>query len=832
MCTLDVNALQEFNVHNTQETTKFHLYTSLLTACQSVGPLPFCLLPPSNRLSSMCSSTLQSYFQAILNDNTDPLTLDDMPIVWDSVAETSNLAWIDVPVSQQELKHHEYIGLKPVPHFVNMATNETTLLGVHGGTLYTTNRNGFVDHYQHIKGANDAYQHVGINHIGDGFVMYSDALYVLSHQQTFTPLHCGSNAKFVFSQLVQRNSQSLLVSVCERKEMCTLVVYEFETRKTQDIHMELKGNQTCMWTVVDITHDRVLVAIYDNNNSMMSILNFPLQQQGLSKLVESHWTNIPFTKSVEGYWQSVLRQSDSFLYVTTLNQSQQKMYGFKLDLSYLNTVEIIEYPWVVFSIVDCASTFYVLTQQELLVVTEMMIEAIVDIQPQKDNDVLNYVNQYMLNHQEVNGIALDNTSTLCVSGTQLWCMTSKGRLYHCPISTKLNFTSEFDLYEADNAIVSDFGDFSTQTTPSMTWFFGYNVYVNVRAGDVLMSPHQYFRLLISPVVSSPTTLPHVTTQLQRANFRVLAQSGLLQLYDNSQTQIVSSTTGDILWQRNTNDTWGSNTRFSPHANTSFDENTKLVSPNGCYILFTPPNSGPRVVMNVFNNNAFTQFVQQSPERLAQALQKQSDFCWSELRSETALIVTDDAFTDRRCMCITGPRLLQSLYPQLNSDLDSALAQNSNFARINQNFPCLSKTCQEVLIYPESTNVYASVQAQCQNAPLTLCSSVLTKVDTQTQLNIREGFIFQQCNGALPLQCDQDTNCPIGSVCVFGKCVKNCANDTDCAPSSKCENGICVKPQDPKQPVSMESVMLIAVAIAFLIVMVVFLAIWFRRRTNK
>lgn len=853
MCTVDVDALRSFNVHNTQEAKNFTLDTPFLTSCQQQGALPFCLLPPTNRLASMCSSTLSSYFDTLLTTNK-PLTLDDMPIIWDSIAETSDRPWIDLLASTTDVPP-----FTPIPPLVSMCASQDAgmLLGVHGGVCYKTNAStGFMELFPHINGLDNMFQNVGLNTTGSfGFVMYYNTFYVWNHQKFHTITHPDSH--YVFAKIINDNLLVIVRHQHMTNECIVSLIYNTNQKKEDEnvVKYALQDGDQCMWCVFDTKALCVYIAF--DRGSTCDIVRFSLQNNQFLKLCDQIPNIYGRCKDiVHAHWESVCRYDETTnnrLHITTVNQHEKRMYFIQLDS---NKASVARAPWYAMHIFENSGPkhefFFLMEKADvndvvMCVVDNSHIETMTDVA--NESKETHVTPHYLISlYEGTLNVNLPLCTAFCQTpdGTCTWCfvcdrLSSNGpaELFFCDDgSLKTYQKTPYQLYVNANVLVSDAGPpIGVPAQPTVTWFFGSQLYEVVAIGDVLYSPHQYYRLLVSANVSKTQkhAFPNLVYTYQRANIRVLAQSGVLQLFDNSQTRIVASSGSNVvLWTRNTNDTWGSSDNFSPHTDSTprFTNETKLISPNGNYIFYTPtniPGAGPRVVLNIFNSAAFAEYAKQSPERFAQALQMQSDFCWAQLRMPTgATVTTDLEFLDKRCYCVGGPRLLHAIYPtELDPDNNTQTnrPQNSNFALINQNFPCLSKYCQEVLTQPEPSNVYANVQNQCQNAPLTVCSSVITKKTPGTLFDIQQGFIIQECASSLPLMCGEDVLCPLGSNCVDGKCLLDCSSNADCALGSACMNGVCVgTSQQPTSAPIYDWVVAIVLAVAFLIVLILFIVI--------
>ena len=789
MCTSIVNALQDFDVNGTKQTSTFQLhYPDLLVACRDTGPLPFCLIPPASRLQSMCSSTLETYFDSLLQ-NRDGITLEDLPIVWDSLRESTQSSWIDVGTGQY-VDQETYYGLQPCPTFNSLAASGASkvLMGIANGQCFMSNAaTGFMEVQATATGANDTYQRVGISQSGNrGYVLFRNALYFWQggNFQNVSQL----NMEYYWASLQELSNVVQIVVVGRDVANGLCVCFYFESTNDSNVFLQtsraqfvVNVSESIAWCCLS-TNFGVLVAVGAITQS-----NYQIRSMALPSVV---WTNVPWAEDSVlplGAWDSMCRESNTQVWITTNNKQQNRAQIVQLSKQIMIGGAAMFVPGSVQSVnasIDnkffafiADSTMYVCHPGDL-VATPISIIGIPYLQWQA-------------------------SLSFAADTKKLWYMSTNdtgSQLFSNHIESKMEFktqfVSDFDLKLNVDMHVSDFGSPILPTQPKTTWFFGLRIVSHAQAGFDYYSPHEYFRVRIDPgIVASVDQFPHVVTTLQRANFDLIARGNQVRLFDNSQTEIIPFNNMPGLLSRNTNNSWGEYTTLDTmHFSTVayLDETTRNISPNGLYIFYTPPAEfgvGPRVVMNVFNSAAFAMFCEKgetnaiAKQRLSKAIEQQSLFCWQHL-------FTENEFLDERCACIVGKRLVDELYPSL---AENGQPWNSSRARINQNFPCLSRTCQRAIAQPETTNVYNVTQQKCQNADLTMCISSVNLLDDASKVSIRFGSIVQQCNGSIGLQCSQDENCPLGSVCVNGRCAINCKNNNECAPGSSCIHGTCLFP---------------------------------------
>lgn len=830
MCTPSVNALQQFNVNNTKNTPVFHLHVpDLLAACNDTGPLPFCLVPPASRLKSMCTSTLDTYFLSVL-DKGDGFTLEDMPIIWDSLRELTEAPWIDIENSSQFVEENgTYFGLQPLPDFMSVAASGASrvLLGCSGGTCFKT-QNGFMEPQETVTGANDTFQRVAINSLGDrGCVLFRNALFFFNGD-SFAQVHQPSNIVNQWMSLREVGTTNVVrVTVVSRDLFtanCICSTYE-----------SVSNNFFLVSTFATTLATAEFVAWVCESNSFGTLVAIGTLGQGNYRVHATRqtpfvqlWPNVPWADSIAydiGGWDAVCRETDTQVWITAANKLQKRAQIVQLDkfLVALGSAAFVS------GNVTCIQESL---NQSLFAFVSSNSTTMINVCGANDviaspTPVTGF--QDLLSWHGNLAFAADNSKlwyiSLRSSGSKLWSNNMEANVFS-PL-----FVSDFELKLATDMHVSDFGLPTINVRPKTTWFFGYRIVARAQPGFSYNSPHEYYRINIDPaIVASQTQFPHVTTQLQRANFQTLAQNSKVRLFNNSQTQIMQSDT-TVAFARNTANTWGEDQATDENFNVVLyrGQETRAISPNGLYILYTPDAKfgvGPRVVMNIFNSSVFALYCA-TDERLSKALAQQSLFCWQHL-FEPEQPNLDDMFLDKRCVCIAGKRLVDTLYPALDSETK---AWNSSLARMNENFPCLSQTCQRAIAQPELTNANTTTQNKCQNADMTICTSTLAVLDNQSTLTIRLGAITQECNGSIGLQCSQDEACPFGSVCVNGRCTINCKTNQECALGSTCTNGVCLFPNAASDFTQASNVnrtvaqwTLVALAILVLILIIVLIVI--------
>lgn len=828
MCTSSVNALQAFDVNGTKETSTFQLHVpNLLAACDTIGPLPFCLIPPASRLQSMCASTLNEYFTGLLS-NRNGITLDELPIVWDGLRESSTLQWIDIESSAQAIDSETYFGLQPCPTFASLAASAGSqeLFGVANGTCFKTNPfSGFMEAQDAATGADDAFQRVLTNVDGGrGCVLFRNALYFWQLNQ-FEKQQQVSTEEYCWGVLQQIGEQVRLIVISHDiiANNCVWTEYNSNTsqlpfEQSSRATFAMGANDFIGWCASSVSFG-TLIAIGQIGQPFYRVLAVR------GAIFEEKWENVPWNEVVFGEeaWDAVCRETQTEVWITAANKIHAQAQVIQLDkrvpsgggltIGVSGSVRLIQESLKNDMFVFISNSQMYLCKPDELVASPIIVSGIPKLEWNASYAFAANINKfwYMSTNQE---------------GSQLYSNTTEESLFF-----DTNFHSEFEVKLAVNMHVSDFGLPSITVQPKTTWFFGIHVVSRAQAGFDYYSPHQYYRIQIEPqIVASATQFPHVVTHLQRANFDALARGNMICLFNNSQTKILSPFESVIL-SRNMNNTWGEDNDCVTFA--YIDETTRNISPNGLYIFYTPPlefGLGPRVVLNVFNTGAFALFCKQgadaiTKQRVGKAIEQQSLFCWQHL------LLEDNVFLDPRCACIGGQKLLDKLYPSLAGDEQP---WNSSRARMNQNFPCLSRTCQQAISQPETTLVYDVTQNKCQDADITMCTSTFGLLDDKSTLSIQIGTIIQNCNGSIGLQCSQDEACPLGSVCVNGRCAFNCKDNTECGPQSMCVNGTCLSTSTTSANAQQDArrvakITLIAIIVIVVILLITLIIIVTRRR---
>jgi len=830
MCTLEVNVLSDnFDVHGTRDSDVFTLHApSVFQACEEIGsPNVFCLLPPTIRLQSMCSSPLDSIFNDVLNGKYT--TLDSLPIVWDSLFEDSSEPWIPITnTSPNEIYSNLYLGLQPLPFFNDMVVSDLqrVLFGVFGGVLFQSNAaTGFVQKRLTVTGQDDNLQAVVVNGAGTmGAILFRDRLFFYQ-QSNFVEVTSPTHSYHAI-QLYEEATLTKLIIVGRDNNstaICTLWNFAgsvtFSQTKQTDIN--IGTNSSLQWVGLTDGFEHTLIAVDAFNSFTYNVYLASNLIGGPAPVLQWQVTRVAPDVFFAGRWFTICRgnMSTTTIVIMTSNVLASRLLRVELPTggNVASTILVSSTTARIFEPLNRQFFAFVVSSTGLLFVATApsTIASVVNVQSDAQ-------------------FQLHGNYPLAFASDKLWCyLPNIGQLYfNTNTSSSFGnvFTSTFELHVNELAHVSDYGLLELLPQPSITWFFGYATFQTVHAGDVLLSPHEYYRIVIDPVVQAPAgTFAHVTSRLERANFMALAQGNAVQLFDNSETKIVPvNDTSITLWQRGTNDQFSSQEEAT--LITNIEGKKTMVSPNGLYILVFShgPDVGARVVYNLYNSAAFADYTQFSKERLSRAIDRQQEFCWTQLLQEDT--ETRDAqviFSDRRCTCIAGERLVERIFTS-----DNALLVSNTRARLSDNLPCMLTSCQEALASPEITNVSNAMYNKCQNAQLTLCSSLLSNLGPQgnNTFHFGNGVVTQNC-GINLTACAQDTDCPLGSTCVGGTCVTNCTSNADCLAGAQCQMGLCIEPSAAANN-NTAQIAAIVLAVFVALALFVFLMIWFLKYKKK
>lgn len=375
------------------------------------------------------------------------------------------------------------------------------------------------------------------------------------------------------------------------------------------------------------------------------------------------------------------------------------------------------------------------------------------------------------------------------------------------------WTFDFNLYNSRYAIISDFGAPQLDPrvyVPGATWYLGTSVQAieyplqERFPAEIFRSAHQTFRyaqLFAQRDFEPLITFPYAVCQMQRANEYGLASTlGAVRLFNDSQV-----TMGEGLWQTNTHDRASYLDPDNPSLTSRLldlrESPYAVSSPNGLYIFYVTPEYRMRLVYNMFNNNRFYDWCLQDEQRLARALDIQSNFCWNSLRIP-GTGPSDIFFTDNRCTCIGGERLFRIMAPEAEN------VQKGMYAPLQNNMPCYLAPCNlgaSDLFHDTPTNVQRFTEERCLGRKLQVCqANTVFGVDVKL-INVQV-VRLQNCliNG---VKCDENAPCGPGMACFNGKCTAACNNVSQCqqaygsSVNYRCEEGACVLTAQPQTQTS-------------------------------
>ncbi len=836
MCSIDVNKLADFNVHNIKPSLNFELDApNLVVACQQQGPLVMCLVPPEPRLQTMCEQiTIKPYFDAVLDGNT-ATTLDELPIVWDATYNPDDTReWIPLSENPNVLyPDGTYVGLQSLPNFIDVAvSNDCKLLfGVANGQLYRTNPNiGLVETVIGVNGTSDAFQSVALNGTGTlGAVLFSNKLF-LYQNGGFVEVPNLTTLSYVSIKIIQTITFTRLIVVFRNANFCFVtnyiaeipaIVFSESTTKSLGIN----SNSIMLWTVVTDFFEHTLVAI---DNLALTTYDVAIFINGTAGPGTIQW-NVARSFSagfLTGAWSGVCNGSfisSTLINVLVANRNSKFIFNVVLPVASSSGTETLD-------------------TRRTLRITEAMNQNFAAFQETITGTIYAGRNINLVS-QISTGLPVEANSVLFFNpnSTKTWCFLPVSRQIFSntnspPSIFGIIWVLQAVMYLNAGLHVSDFGIRGLITQPQITWFFGHTITTILEPfvpGATFVSPHQYFRFVLDVIVPATTTsFATVLSHIERANlFAILANNGSLRLYNNAQTVVVAPSSETIVWSRNTNDQWSDDEGFVEQK--TFN-NFPISSSNGLYLLYKPNNTSNtiRVSFNVFNSAAFADYVADgNKERLARAVQRQLNFCTTQLQSSDPDVSIDGLFADKRCSCLAKNIMFKKLFP-VAADGDSFGASK---ARLIDNLSCLLSTCQGAIGNEEVTVVYRTVTEQCQGAQLSLCSAVLTKGEN-TQIKLVSGIVSQSCGSSL-VGCTDDASCALGSSCVNGLCVANCLVNSDCIAGFDCLNGVCIKPlpspPPPQNPNSQQSqTLMIVLIVMVVIILIALLLVLFVGKKNK
>ena len=356
----------------------------------------------------------------------------------------------------------------------------------------------------------------------------------------------------------------------------------------------------------------------------------------------------------------------------------------------------------------------------------------------------------------------------------------------------------FPMYFAIEATVSDFGlprlPAPLYVPSSSTWYMGTVKRATESLGpsaditipfEAARSMHETFRYVVTDVRITDAngaldTFPYAIGELQRANEFILSQlASSVEIQNDS--NVVMRQGDTILWQSNTHDQISvQDGQKSPVASLR-QIPFAISSNNGLYILYVNQQQRLRCVFNPFNAFRMTQWCEVDIDRFHQALDMQTEFCWSQLHKP----LTPD-FADLRCTCIGDKRLFEIVAPKAlgtPSSLSGPLAET---------LPCYIAGCSGGSNGRDDTptNVLRFVTSRCSNRLINVCKDVSKITDSNVP------FVKYTNCGIEREQCESAQDCDSGNMCLNGQCTLQCKSDEQCAAvyglrSLGCIDGACI-----------------------------------------
>lgn len=315
--------------------------------------------------------------------------------------------------------------------------------------------------------------------------------------------------------------------------------------------------------------------------------------------------------------------------------------------------------------------------------------------------------------------------------------------------------------------------------PGPKWFFGKAPKLNI-LGVGAQSKHNRYRVKVTKV-DATFPVPIQTVLYRHNDYYSLQHANEIRLYDNGNVQALTSTT--VVWETAMSDGFGSSVDF-----VVVNKVRPSVSSNGNYLVYWTEGKTFRQCYYPYNSARFTEYCKFNATGFRNAINQQANFCFLNLALNPAS-PTNITFADGRCTCIGGERLFNALF--VNTQ-DMLPAQKSVLLDYQ---PCMMVDCTNSRTNADPTNTARLVllEGKC-TTEIVICSTNLRVEDSGSIGNI---VIDQNCGGGnLPLPtCTVDTDCPIGTVCIDGKCQVSCTSTESCVKSGytnhTCVNGACV-----------------------------------------
>jgi len=739
----------------------------------------------------MCLTTRQTYFASILDGAIQ--TLADLPLVWQiPKGENFNPPWIDVPAGAETVLYPaplDYLGLAPIPpptQYLAVSNGYTTMLFAANGRLWRYNATtGFMEGHDDVKGTDSPFQLANV--LSDGkaaVVMFEDNVYIWSFSTpdvwAIQP-HPGFQHRDLKLFLQFSFSARFLVTGHDASTN-TIAQWQYQPNNSGGFFilpqrsLAVPGPSNVLWVAINSDGSTSYICVDQGDPMFYFVYAFPLVPATPTPTSPAAIIVKPVGPTLTGPWSAICRDDGSTLDILALDRSGTKiMYRAIVNLGPANgSMGVQESEVTALSEPDARNRF---AFTRTTVMSVFMGTNLTNV---------NYalVATSVAFHGNTSGLSDLGFSP---NGTSIYALTADREFFFQDnlLNIALPWSTQSFLPLNELAHVSDYGLMDLVPQPDMTWFFGYTIVQEpILPGSNITSPHQFFRLLVAP---SPILVPGeayatITAKLQQANFAALSFTGgtQLQFANDGNLKIKNPVSTNVVWDNRITDAFNSDDTIVTFTGSQLLSGRPFGTLNGLYLCYSDEKN-VNIVYNVFNNGAFAAYCQLVGERPGLALSRQGDFCWENL-----FHASTRTFADTRCTCLTGSKGIDLLFPGGEAESFNDITR----ARLEHNLPCMLNECQGIVNIPEETNVYLEVVKDCGQKSLTVCSSLIVGDGV---LTIQRGQIVQNCASNI-LNCSDDVKCPIGTVCVGGRCVPTCTQNSQCGFGSECIDGICFRPE--------------------------------------
>ncbi len=872
-CTVQVNSLAEKNVNESKnkavnEETKedgFALQAvDVFAACSELKTdsfNTFCLLPPSTTNlinTNMCSLTTQTdhpdaIFEKLIRGKiAHP---DDLPSIWESsFLPLDNDSWITLSedATRFPIGAFDYLGLNTIQNPFDMSVSNDCgcMLMVSDGTVSEAQTDGIIRPIP-VLGADNGVQSVRVSSSGRvRAAMFSDKLYFFLNQKWFVVPDLRTTTVYNAMIMFEFNGK-IYIGIFSRDKF----INQLENAPTyitwvlaMYIYNDTNSNQTSF--VPNVTFGQTggpetnfgfgllnivpSVDFFTARTILVATADASLLPKPIQYVHNISFDTVNFHEPSYDFWilkadEPDFTITDGFLYTSSISVRADTNFALRAVMwnRFTSLFRLDVNGGTVVTNTEDRTLFLAqaLNQTRLLYVDDNSLRVDVVGNP----IVVAGLNITLPPPSYVFAISPD--------GTDVWIFRS-GILYrmHTPTPNEWppSWTTTFNLYSPNLAKCSDYGNPETldpllYNPGNSDWYLGTRTsattipLITSFPTECVRSPHEIFRLVATGITKETVPLPtfiYITCMLQRANEHALCLAGNNTfLYDDSNVQITKrgGTPDALLWESHTHDQ-RPDTEPASHAIFAVDSPPFAVSsPNGFYLLYVTANSRLRLVFNGFNIERFAQWCSVNQERLGQAIDMQSNFCWNALKIPVA---GSDKFVDTRCSCIGGARLFHILAPQ------AEVLPASLLAPLSQNIPCIALSC-DIGTSPPENNVRIYQQDRCKNRNFLVCSQVL---EVGVNLNLINGGVVvkQQCLTTGPESfCQSNEQCGPGFMCNNGQCLTSCSNDAQCQQIygdvlvHRCIQGTCL-PSVAKQSTPVSPIIIIGIIAAIVLLVMILL----------